>query len=88
MSGLTCEFPFMARLGIRSGEWLAIKGNGMSAQKYQVGAHFEALNKGVLLVPLDPHTSLELQSREKKVQRDLMVPPNSLGQMLNFDTSS
>ena len=31
---------------------------------------------------------LSCRAEKKKVQRDLMVPPNSLGQMLNFGTSS
>ena len=30
------------------------KGIGASLETYQVGAHFEALDEGVLLVPLDP----------------------------------
>ena len=35
-----------------------------------------------------PNTPLlSCRAEEKKVQRDLMVPPNSLGQMLNFGTS-
>ena len=42
MSGLTPEIPF-ASLWIRFREWLATKGMDMSAQTYQVGAHFAAL---------------------------------------------
>ena len=41
----------MVRLWIRSEEWLAIKGNEVSAMAYQVGARFKALTKGILVVP-------------------------------------
>ena len=51
MPGLAPEFPFMASLWIWSGECLATKGIDVSAQTYQVGAHFEALTMDVLVVP-------------------------------------
>ena len=49
MSELTSEIPFMASLWIRSGYDVKV---GMSAQTYQVGAHFKALNKVVLVAQL------------------------------------
>ena len=33
---------------------MAQKDLGVSLETYQVGAHFEALDEGILLVPLDP----------------------------------
>ena len=42
----------MVSLWVRSGEGLAIKGSGMEVPDYQVGAHFEALDEGILVAPL------------------------------------
>ena len=49
MSELTSQTPFMASLWFRSGYDLTVE---VSAQTYQVGAHFKALNKAVLVAPL------------------------------------
>ena len=49
MSGLTLEFPFMASLWIRSGYDVKVE---VSAQTYQVGAHFKAVNKADLVALL------------------------------------
>ena len=48
MSQLTPEIPFMASLWIRSGYDMKV---GKSAETYQVGAHFEALIKAILVAP-------------------------------------
>ena len=45
----TPKIPFMASLWIRSGYDMKVE---MSSVTYQVGAHFETLDEGVLLVPL------------------------------------
>ena len=44
--------PFMASLWIGSGAGWPLKGLGLASPDYQVGAHFEALNKGVLMAGL------------------------------------
>ena len=49
MSQLTPEIPFMASLWIRSGYDMKVE---MSAETYQVGAHFKALIKAILVPPL------------------------------------
>ena len=49
MSGLTPEIPFMASLWIRSGYDMKVE---VSAETYQVGAHFKALIKAILVAPL------------------------------------
>ena len=49
MPWLTSQIPFMASLWIRSGYDVKVE---VSAQTYQVGAHFKALNKAILVVPL------------------------------------
>ena len=49
MSQLTPKIPFMASLWIRSGYDVKVE---VSAQTYQVGAHFKALNKAVLVALL------------------------------------
>ena len=49
MSELTSKILFMASLWIRSGYDVKVE---VSAQTYQVGAHFEALNKADLVAPL------------------------------------
>ena len=49
MSELTSKIPFMASLWIRSGYDVKVE---VSAQTYQEGAHFKALNKAVLVAPL------------------------------------
>ena len=49
MSGLTPEIPLMASLWIRSGYDMKVE---ESAQTYQVGARFKALNKAVLVALL------------------------------------
>ena len=49
MSELTSKIPFMASLWIRSGYEVKVEG---SAQTYQVGAHFKALIKAILVAPL------------------------------------
>ena len=46
MSELTSQIPFMASLWIRSGYDVKVE---VSAQTYQVGAHFKAPNKAVLV---------------------------------------
>ena len=46
MSQLTPEIPFMASLWIRSGYDMKV---GKSAETYEVGAHFKALNEAVLM---------------------------------------
>ena len=48
-SGLTPEIPFMASLWIRSGYDMKVE---VSAETYQVGAHFKALIKAILVAPL------------------------------------
>ena len=48
-SSLTPEIPFLASLGIRSGYDMKV---AMSAETYQVGAHFKALIKAILVAPL------------------------------------
>ena len=48
MSQLTPEIPFMASLWIRSGCDMKVE---VSAETYQVGAHFEALIKAILVIP-------------------------------------
>ena len=48
MSQLTPEIPFMASLWIRSGYDMKV---GKSAETYQVGAHFKALIKAILVAP-------------------------------------
>ena len=48
MSGLTTEIPFMASLWIRSGYDMKVEA---SAETYQVGAHFKALLKAILVAP-------------------------------------
>ena len=47
-SELTPEIPFMASLWIRSGCDMKV---GKSAETYQVGAHFKALIKAILVAP-------------------------------------
>jgi len=47
-AGLTSQIPFMASLWIRSGYDMKI---GKSAETYQVGAHFKALIKAILVAP-------------------------------------
>ena len=49
MSGLTPEIPFMASLWIRSGYDIKVE---VSAETYQVGAHFKALIEAILVKPL------------------------------------
>ena len=49
MSELTSKTPFMASLWIRSGYDVKVE---VSAQTYQVGAHFKALNKAILVALL------------------------------------
>ena len=49
MSELTSQIPFMASLWIRSGYDVKVE---VSAQTYQVGAHFKALIKAVLVALL------------------------------------
>ena len=49
MSVLTPKIPFMACLWIRSGYDMKVE---MSAETYQVGAHFKALIKAILVAPL------------------------------------
>ena len=49
MSELTSKIPFMASLWIRSGYDVKVE---VSAQTYQVGAHFKALNKGILVTAM------------------------------------
>ena len=49
MSQLTPEIPFMASLWIRSGYDMKVE---MSAETYQVGAHFKALIKAILVAAL------------------------------------
>ena len=49
MSQLRSEIPFMASLWIRSGYDMKVE---MSAETYQVGAHFKALIKAILVSPL------------------------------------
>ena len=49
MFGLTPEFPFKASLWIRSGYDVKVE---VSAQTYQVGAHFKALNEAVLVASM------------------------------------
>ena len=49
MSELTSKIPFMASLWIRSGYDVKVE---VSAQTYQVGAHFKALIKAILVAPL------------------------------------
>ena len=49
MSGLTPEIPLMASLWIRSGYDVKVE---VSAQTYQVGARFKALNKAILVALL------------------------------------
>ena len=44
--------PQMASLWIGSGAGWPLKGLGLASPDYQVGAHFEALNKGVLMAGL------------------------------------
>ena len=51
MSQLTPEIPFMASLWIRSGYDMEV---GKSAETYQVGAHFEALIKDILVDHPEP----------------------------------
>ena len=46
MSGLTPEIPFMASLWIRSGYDMKVK---VSAETYQVGAHFKVLIKTIFV---------------------------------------
>ena len=41
--------PLMASLWIGSGAGWPLKGLGLASPNYQVGAHFEALDKGVLV---------------------------------------
>ena len=48
MSQLTPEIPFMASLWIKSGYDMKV---GKSAETYQVGAHFKALIKAILVAP-------------------------------------
>ena len=48
-SGLTPEIPFTASLWIRSGYDMKVE---MSAETYQVGSHFKALIKAILVAPL------------------------------------
>ena len=47
LSQLTAEIPFMASLWIRSGYDMKVE---PSAETYQVGAHFKALNEAVLMI--------------------------------------
>ena len=49
MSQLRSEIPFMASLWIRSGYDMKVE---VSAETYQVGAHFKALIKAILVAPL------------------------------------
>ena len=48
MSQLTPEIPLMASLWIMSGYDMKV---GKSAETYQVGAHFKALIKAILVAP-------------------------------------
>ena len=49
MSGVWVQNPFMASpIQTRSRGW-PLKGLGVASPGYQVGAHFEALDKGVLV---------------------------------------
>ena len=47
MSGVRDQNPFMASLWIGSGAGWPLKGLGVASPDYQVGAHFEALDKGL-----------------------------------------
>ena len=49
MFQLTPEIPLMASLWIRSGYDMKVE---VSTETYQVGAHFKALNKAVLVAAL------------------------------------
>ena len=49
MSELILQIPFMASLWIRSGYDVKVE---VSAQAYQVGAHFKALIKGILVAAM------------------------------------
>ena len=48
MSQLTPEIPLMASLWIRSGYDMKVD---PSVETYQVGAHFKALSKAILVAP-------------------------------------
>ena len=48
MSQLTPEIPFMASLWIRSGCDMKVE---ISVETYQVGVHFKALIKAILVAP-------------------------------------
>ena len=52
MSGVQVQNPFMASLWIGSGAGWPLKGLGLASPYYQVGAHFEALDEGVLMAVL------------------------------------
>ena len=52
MSGVRVQNPFMASLWIVSGAGWPLKGLGVASPDYQVGAHFEALIKGLLMAGL------------------------------------
>jgi len=48
MSQLTPEIPYMASPWIRSGFDMKVE---VSAESYEVGAHFKAVFKGILVAP-------------------------------------
>ena len=52
MSRVRVQNPFMASLWIVSGAGWPLKGLGLASPDYQVGAHFEGLDKGVLMAVL------------------------------------
>ena len=52
MSGVKVQIPLMASLiQTRSRGW-PLKGLGLASPDYQVGAHFEALDEGLLMAVL------------------------------------
>ena len=67
MSELTSQIPFMASLWIRSGYDVKVE---VSAQTYQVGAHFKALNKAVLVALLKTFEKFFSISRVAEAQCD------------------
>ena len=69
MSELTSKIPFMASLRIRPGYEVNIE---LSAQTYQVGAHFKALNKAVLVAPLKC-LQIFLSFQESLTRSDLLI---------------
>ena len=70
MSQLTPEIPFMASLWIRSGYDMKVE---VSAETYQVGAHFKALIKAILVAPLK---SFERFFRISSSPAGLCIEPN------------